>query len=148
MSPELNLLPLISIATMLADCGGGGGTPPPMTYTIGGTISGLAGTEVLQNNGGDNLTRTINGSFSFTTALADAAAYSVTVFTQPTGQTCNVASGSGNVAAANVTTVVVTCTAPPPITATDDPLYVDQWRDCGSYLPGRCRKLAICNRLI
>ena len=148
MSPELNLLPLISIATMLADCGCGGGTPPPMTYTIGGTISGLAGTEVLQNNGGDNLTRTINGSFSLTTALADAAAYSVTVLTQPTGQTCNVASGSGNVAAANVTTVVVTCTAPPSITATDDPLYVDQWRDCGSYLPGRCRKLAICNRLI
>ncbi len=139
-----NIIKIIRSVLLLAllflpACGGGsGGTLPPTTYTIGGTISGLVGTIVLQNNGGDNLTRTINGSFSFTTALADAAAYSVTVLTQPTGQTCNVASGSGNVAAANVTTVVVTCTAPPPITATDDPLYVDQWRDRGNYLPGRC----------
>jgi len=128
---------LLLALLFLPACGGGsGGTLPPTTspigggtvpttYTIGGTISGLAGTVVLQNNGGDNLTRTINGSFSFTTALVDAAAYSVTVLTQPTGQTCNVVSGSGNVTAANVTTVVVSCT--PPVVAVDDPLYVDQW---------------------
>ena len=38
-----------------------------MTYTIGGTVSGLTGTGlVLQDNGGNNLTVSANGSFKFT----------------------------------------------------------------------------------
>jgi hypothetical protein len=84
------------------------------TFTVGGTISGLAaGAEVvLQNNGGNNLTRNANGAFTFTTPVASGAAYAVTVLTNPStpAQTCAVTVGSGNVAAANVTTVVVTCT--------------------------------------
>jgi hypothetical protein len=87
-------------------------SPPPVTYTIGGMVAGLSGTGlVLQNNGGNNLSVTANGSFTFTTAVANGAAYAVTVFTQPTSpaQNCVVTSGSGN-ASANVTNVQVTCT--------------------------------------
>ena len=40
------------------------------TYTVGGTVSGLSGTVVLQDNGGDNLSVTANGSFTFATSLA------------------------------------------------------------------------------
>jgi len=105
---------LVALSLSLAGCNGGGTTPPPpTTYTIGGTVSGLAGTGlVLLDNGGNNLTVTGNGSFTFTTALASGANYSVTVMTQPTGpnQTCGVTSGSGTVASSNVTSVTVTCT--------------------------------------
>jgi hypothetical protein len=83
------------------------------TYTIGGTTSGLSGSGlVLRNNGGNNLSVSANGSFTFTTAIASGGAYSVTVFSQPSNpaQTCGVtAGGSGTVASANVTSVVVTC---------------------------------------
>src|SRR5438309_811408 len=81
------------------------------TFTVGGTISGLSGTVVLQNNGGDNLTISVNGGFAFAAALANASPYAVTVFAQPAGQTCTVANGSGTVAGANVTNVTVTCAA-------------------------------------
>jgi len=83
------------------------------TYTIGGTVSGLlAGRSVtLLDNGTDSLTVTANGTFTFKTALANGASYSVTVGTQPSGETCTVTNGSGKVAAANVTTVVVSCKA-------------------------------------
>jgi hypothetical protein len=80
------------------------------TYSIGGSISGLTGTVVLQNNGKDNLSRSANGSFTFTTATTTGSSYNVSVFTQPVGQTCTVSSGSGSVTGANVTSVSVTCT--------------------------------------
>ena len=35
------------------------------TYTIGGTVTGLTGTLVLQNSGADNLTLTADGAFTF-----------------------------------------------------------------------------------
>jgi len=104
----------------LAACGGGGGgigvpppPPPPQTYTIGGAVSGLAGTGlVLQDNGGNDLTVTSSGAFSFSTALAGGTAYSVTVKTQPTSpwQTCVVTNATGTVGSANVANVTVTCT--------------------------------------
>ena len=83
------------------------------TYTIGGTVSGLSGAGlVLQNNGGNNLSVSANGSFTFTTAIASGSTFNVTVFSQPSNpaQTCVVTAGSGTVASANVTSVVVTCT--------------------------------------
>src|SRR5262249_22881236 len=86
--------------------GGGGGA----TYTVGGSVSGLSGTVVLQDNGGDNLTVTANGTFTFATALAPGAAYNVTVKTNPTGQSCSVSNGTGTIASANVTNVAVACT--------------------------------------
>lgn len=83
------------------------------TFSIGGTVNGLnAGTSVtLLDNGGDSLTVAANGAFTFKTALASGAAYSVTVGTQPTGETCTVSNGSGTVGSANVTNVAVACSS-------------------------------------
>ena len=83
------------------------------TYSIGGTVSGLSGTVVLQDNGGNDLSVGASGAFTFSTGLATGAAYSVTVKTSPAGQTCTVANGSGTVGSANVTNVAVTCAAAP-----------------------------------
>src|SRR5262249_5617453 len=83
------------------------------TYSVGGSVSGLSGTVVLQDNGADNLTLTANGPFTFATQLASGAAYSVTVKTKPPGLTCTVPSGGGTVGAGNVTNVAVTCTSTP-----------------------------------
>ena len=81
-------------------------------YTVGGTVSGLAGTGlVLQNNGGDDLLITGNGPFTFATALDDGSVYNVTVAVQPSNlsQTCTVTNESGMLEGANVTDVEVTC---------------------------------------
>lgn len=77
--------------------------------TIGGTISGLTGTVVLRNNGGDDLTLGANGSFTFSTPVAQGATYAVTVATQPNGQTCSVSNGAGAVGGAAVTSVAIGC---------------------------------------
>lgn len=72
-------------------------------------MSGLTGSVTLRNNGTESLSLTTSGTFSFPTRLASGAGYAVTVSTQPTGQTCTVAGGSGTVAAAAVASVQVTC---------------------------------------
>ena len=78
-------------------------TPTVTTYTIGGTVAGLGtgSSVVLQNNAGDNIPVSANGAFTFTTPLANGAAYAVTVLTQPTapgpGQSCIVTAGTGTV---------------------------------------------------
>ena len=99
------------------DVSSGGGTT---SYSIGGTVSGLSGTVVLQDNGGDDLSVSANGSFTFGTPVASGAGYSVTVKTNPAGQTCTVSGGSGTVGSANVTSVSVSCTANAAGTGTDD----------------------------
>ena len=78
-------------------------------HTIGGTVSGLSGSVVLQNNGADNEAVSSDGAFTFSTAITEGSPYAVTVLTQPTGQTCTVTNGSGTVVSANVTNVSVTC---------------------------------------
>jgi hypothetical protein len=83
-------------------------------YTIGGTVSGLnpSTSVTLLDNGGNSLTVSANGAFTFTTAIASGSTYSVTVGTQPTGETCTVTNGSGTVGSANVTNVAVACATP------------------------------------
>ena len=83
------------------------------TFTIGGTVSGLnTGASVtLLDNATDSLTVGTNGAFTFKIALATGAAYSVTVSTQPTGQTCTITNGTGTVASANITNVNVSCSS-------------------------------------
>lgn len=93
----------------------GGSAPPPSTYTVGGSISGLTGSVTLQNNGADNLVSNANGGFTFATALSDGSAYAVTVSTQPTGQTCTISNGSGTISGADITDVGVSCADDVPI---------------------------------
>ena len=87
---------------------GGGGS----AYSVGGTISGLSASGlVLDNNHGDSLTVSSGAtSFVFTTKLNAGEVYDVTVVTQPTGETCTVAQGTGTVNA-DVRSVNVTCVA-------------------------------------
>jgi exo-beta-1,3-glucanase (GH17 family) len=75
---------------------------------IGGTLSGLTGTVILQNNGGDTLATTANGSFTFPTAIAPGSSYAVTAATPPPGEICSVANAIG-VAAADVNDVAIVC---------------------------------------
>ena len=113
---------LAVLAGVLAGCGGGGssdsqgsgGPPPaPSSYTVGGVVSGLSGTVVLQNNTGNDLAISASGAFTFAAPLSTGAAYAITVRTQPTSatltQNCTVSGGTGNIAAANVTAVAVAC---------------------------------------
>ena len=65
---------------------------------------------MLQDNGGNDLTATTNGPFTFSTALASGATYNVTVKTNPTGQTCTATNNTGTIASANITNVAITCT--------------------------------------
>src|SRR6266446_10063020 len=60
-------------------------TTNPVTATIGGMVSGLVANSsvILQNNGGDSLTVTANGTFVFKTPVSGADIYAVTVVTQP-----------------------------------------------------------------
>jgi hypothetical protein len=117
----LVLTAVVMPSLFFSACGGSSGStgttggtmpPPPLTYTIGVMVSGLSGRGlVLQDNGGDNLSVTANGSFTFATSIAGGGAYSVAVLTQPSSpaQTCAVTNGNGT-ANANVTSVKVTCT--------------------------------------
>jgi large repetitive protein len=82
------------------------------TFSIGVTVSGLAGTGlVLRNNGRNDLSITGNGSFQFSELLASGAMYDVRVATPPTNptQSCAVANGAGTVGAASVANITVTC---------------------------------------
>jgi hypothetical protein len=105
-------------ASLLADCGGGGGSvsassQPPGMAEIGGSVTGLpAGiTVLLVNNGSDNIAVNANGSFSFDTKVRAGASYNVTPYTQPTGASCSVSNATGTVDqnADAVTNVSVAC---------------------------------------
>lgn len=83
-------------------------------YTIGGSISGLAasGLTLKETVSGQTVSPAANATaFTFPTAVASGANYSVTVSAQPVGETCSVTNGSGTVATSNVTNVAVACTA-------------------------------------
>lgn len=120
MKKNMFIVLLVSILTACGGDGGGGlqstsvptSTPPTptiATYTIGGTITGLTGTVILQNNSGDNLSETANGAFMFPSPLANNDAYLVTVLTQPANQNCSVSLGSAFVSSGNVNNIVVAC---------------------------------------
>jgi uncharacterized repeat protein (TIGR03803 family) len=103
-------------ALLLSACDSGSSTTPvppaPSTYSVGGSVSGLASgaSVVLQNNGGNSTTVSTNGSFRFATPLAGYTPYAVTVQTQPTGQVCTLSSASGTLSDADVANVQVVCT--------------------------------------
>jgi hypothetical protein len=84
------------------------------TYALGGTVTGLTGTNLVLTNGSDQVTIPAgdaggNASFTFPVPVADGTAYGVAVLTQPSGQTCTVANGSAFMGGAPVTNVSVTC---------------------------------------
>uniref|UniRef100_UPI000D435809 NHL repeat-containing protein n=1 Tax=unclassified Variovorax TaxID=663243 RepID=UPI000D435809 len=112
---------------LVASCGGGGGgggggflpvvapnppatVPPVVKHSIGGTVTGLAGDLVLQNNAGDDLQLSADGKFTFATTLVEGSDYKVSVRTQPLWQFCTVTKNAGK-ASADVGDVAVACAA-------------------------------------
>ncbi len=84
----------------------------PGRFTIGGTVSGLAGgSVVLQNNGIDTQSVDSDGAFTFATALTDGDPYEVTILAQPSAprQVCLVGNGAGRLPGGNVANIAVNC---------------------------------------
>lgn len=108
-----NTATLLSAAVLtlsLAACGGGNDPP---NGTVGGNVTGLnSGLSVtLQNNSADNLTVTSNTAFTFATPIDNLSPFSVTVLTQPVGETCSVTNGTGVIPTNGtlINNVAVTC---------------------------------------
>lgn len=80
------------------------------SYSVSGTVSGLGAglSVVLRLNGAIDLTVSADGGLTFGASVATGSAYTVTVLTQPSGQTCSVTNGSGT-SSVNITNVTVTC---------------------------------------
>ena len=103
---------LVGVAQM-ADINGKA-QPPVITYTLGGTVSGLTSAGLKLASGGATQAVPANAaSFSLGAVLVAGSAYDVQVQTQPIGQVCTVARGTGTTGTANVTDVGVTCAALP-----------------------------------
>jgi hypothetical protein len=97
-------------------------TCPAVTYSVGGTVVGLAGKAAtnngpltdnsfaLQNNLGNTLNVSANGPFTFATPVALNDQYQVSIFTLPSTQFqgCTTWDYKG-VVTANVTSIVVDC---------------------------------------
>lgn len=82
-------------------------------FAIGGSVSGLDGTGlVLQNNGGNDLSLSADGTFAFSAAIASGASYAITIKSQPTNpwQTCTMTNAAGTVDASPIANIAVTCT--------------------------------------
>jgi hypothetical protein len=90
-----------------------------LSYSIGGTVSGVVGTGLILQNSSDSEQLPIsaangNQTFTFKNLVPTGTAYTVTIFAQPTGptQTCVVTPGTGTgTATGNVTNVAITCPA-------------------------------------
>lgn len=91
-------------------------------YTVGGTVTGLTGSGLTVANGSTGN----NGAIALPTtpttepipytlpvAVPYGTSYSVAVITQPAGQVCTVANATGEMRAANVSNVNITCVAAP-----------------------------------
>lgn len=125
---------VLALACALAGCGSDGsagavsqtglssmGSPPASkgtssgsgdSYTVGGTVTGLAGTGlVLEVNGSQSLAVGANGTFSFPGSLPSGSSYLVTVQSQPAvaREICSISSGSGTGGTSAVDNVGVAC---------------------------------------
>lgn len=102
-APVFTAGPLVSNCTLTA-------TFEPDQFTIGGTVGGLAGDGLaLTLNGGAPLSVPANATtFAFPGTLAYGSSYDVEIATQPAGQACTIAGGSGTVDAA-VSDIAVSC---------------------------------------
>lgn len=104
---------LIAGLIALSACSTSSDSSSSQNYTVGGSVSGLAGGDgvELADKNGATLSVSADGPFTFEPPLAPGSTYAVTVSFQPEGQKCSVTHGSGTIRSANVTSVMVTCAA-------------------------------------
>jgi hypothetical protein len=101
-------MPASNVTSVQVTC-----SPQTQAYSVEGSITGLTqgGLQLVNNSNGDQLTVSAGAtSFTMGQKVASGSNYDVAVHTNPTGQTCMVANGSGTMGAGNVTTVMVNCT--------------------------------------
>lgn len=110
-SKKASLKAVFSLLTSMPSTNTTASTPNNTAYSVGGVISNLTGSIILQNNSSDNLSVTADGNFTFTTTLADNANYSVSILQQPSSQSCTLANASGTIKAANINNVTITCSS-------------------------------------
>jgi hypothetical protein len=69
------------------------------SFNIGGTVTGLSGVLIIQNNSGDDTvldqTGSWDGSFTFKSSISSGSTYSISVKLQPNSQTYTVSNASG-----------------------------------------------------
>ena len=92
---------------MLGGCGG----KSTSGASIGGVVAGIpaGASAILQNNGVDSTSVTVNGAFTFKNTVPNGSGYNVTVVTNPVNASCLVTNGSGTSTNTNVTNVTVNC---------------------------------------
>jgi subtilisin family serine protease len=121
----------LAAASLVAGCHGGGDVNGPApTFTVGGTVSGVAAAGlVLQLNGTESLPVNADGPFIFTTLVAAGSTFGVMVTSQPFGESCVVDNGGGAMPTAAVTNVAVSCSTLGSfnIAGLSDPLAPQQW---------------------
>jgi hypothetical protein len=78
------------------------------TYTLGGTVEGLVGTLPLTLDGGETLSLTANGAFTFQARRPRGSTYAVTLGAAARGYRCALTQGSGTVEG-HVQNITVRC---------------------------------------
>ncbi|WP_246048519.1 hemagglutinin [Leptospira sarikeiensis] len=80
-------------------------------FKVGGTISGMDGGKsiTLANNLFEVSVFVFNGPFSFPYSYVNNTTYSVSITSQPVGQTCTLANQNGSILNADVTSVIILC---------------------------------------
>lgn len=82
----------------------------PVTYTVGGSLTGLFAAGLVLANAADTLSvPSRSGVFTMPVALPTGAHYDIVVQAQPSPLTCSVSDGSGTIGTAAVTDVLVSC---------------------------------------
>jgi N-acetylneuraminic acid mutarotase len=114
--PRFKTLPaMLVVLVTLTACGGGGDSsqpppPPSVTYSVGGSVSGLTAAGLVLANGSDTLNVSANAtSFTMPAQVTTGTAYAVTVKTQPSGLNCKISGGTGTIAAAAMNSIAVVC---------------------------------------
>lgn len=85
-------------------------TCTPMSFTLGGHVAGLTVEGLVLANGADTLAVPAQAArFTMPTPVAFGGHYALAIQAQPAGLTCSIASPTGTMGSADVTTPVVTC---------------------------------------
>jgi uncharacterized repeat protein (TIGR03803 family) len=103
---------VLALGVGLSACGSGNGGAATSGHTLSATVTGLTDSGLVLTTGQSQVS-VASGATAvvLATRLASGAAYDVSVVSQPTGEACSVAGGSGVIGTADVANVVVTCSA-------------------------------------
>lgn len=82
-------------------------------YSVWGMATGITDTVVLQNNGGNNMSLSWNGAFTFSSLLANLATYIVTIETEPESLVCSLSNATWTISGSNITNIWLACLARP-----------------------------------